>query len=50
MLVSSGAASVAKTGESFSLHNILLKDPPDRRNGNLKKFLVKLFKQALFKE
>lgn len=39
MLVSSVAANVAKTGESFSLSNILLKDPPDRRNGNLKKFL-----------
>lgn len=39
MLVSSVAANVAKTGESFPLSNILLKDPPDRRNSNLKKFL-----------
>lgn len=43
MLVSSAVANVAKTGESFSLSNILLKDPPDRRNGNPKKFLGKLF-------
>lgn len=27
----------------FSFSNILFKDPPDRRNGNLKKFLGKLF-------
>lgn len=43
MLVSSVTASVARTGESFALSNILLKEPPDRTNGNPKKFLGKLF-------